>query len=214
MGTGETANPFSDDDLRTDIAWADDRENEVELGSQGIGYEAFREDVFELAETQFEARHGKYLLVMFIGPPPQLGGGPIKLSLADANVEESESFDEPTRAATPDAPPGDDGVRVFNIPTAKSLVTVGRSATSDVQILHTSVSREHCYLQVEPSGVVTLLDARSRNGTKVNDVEANAEGRGPPTFLKNGDHMRFGDVKMVFFSARSFRSLVRRLCGE
>ena len=45
---------------------------------------------------------------------------------------------------------------------------VGRDPACDVQVLTVEASRRHCLIMVEDSGVVTISDLGSANGTHVN----------------------------------------------
>lgn len=57
-----------------------------------------------------------------------------------------------------------------------------------------TVSRRHAQIFVE-NGVFHVLDLRSYNGTMVNGKLLIA-GRATP--LKNGDHLQFGDIELIF----------------
>jgi len=86
-----------------------------------------------------------------------------------------------TRVHQPQVPPPVVVVRVvgglsaghsFNLGPGRALV--GRDEYATVVVKDRSVSREHCQLDVTPTGQVTLTDLGSSNGTDVNGVRVTA----------------------------------------
>ena len=67
-------------------------------------------------------------------------------------------------------------------------LSVGRSDTADVQILHDSVSRVHALIWRE-SGAVRVRDLGSANGTAVNRRRLAGD-----TIVEDGDELVFGEV--------------------
>ncbi len=76
----------------------------------------------------------------------------------------------------------------YTLPEGRVLI--GRAETSTVRLLDDSVSREHCALQVTPERV-SLQDASSRNGSRVNGVPCEA------AELLPGDRLGVGALELV-----------------
>lgn len=72
------------------------------------------------------------------------------------------------------------------------LITIGRAVDNDVVITSRRVSREHARLRRE-SWRVILEDLGSTNGTFLNDQRIL-----DPVQLRDGDHIRVGDVTFMF----------------
>ena len=73
----------------------------------------------------------------------------------------------------------------------KRSVLIGRSADTEIQIEDASVSACHAQL-VYCTGVYTLTDLKSTNGTKVNGQFIKTH------LLRNSDRIRFGRVTCLF----------------
>lgn len=71
-------------------------------------------------------------------------------------------------------------------------VAIGRHPENAVQISDTSLSRRHCVLKRDSSGVWEIRDLGSRNGTKVNGKRSAA------ARLVTGDEIFIGDVRIRF----------------
>ena len=93
------------------------------------------------------------------------------------------------------------------------LVTVGREAKHDIVIPDASVSRFHAFLKSDESGVFAVQDMASTNGTTVNGSGVPARGAGPPTPVKPGDNVCFGQVQLTFTDARALREFVLQAAG-
>jgi len=74
------------------------------------------------------------------------------------------------------------------------LITVGRAAKNDVAIADISISRFHAFFKRNSAGGFQLHDAGSTNGTMVNESSVCTKEAGPPTDVKSGDNIRFGQV--------------------
>ena len=88
------------------------------------------------------------------------------------------------------------------IPLAEGQHVIGRGPDVAVRIDSTEVSRRHAAISVH-EGCVAIEDLGSKNGTFVGKdrvFEARA--------LRNGDHVRVGDVLMIFRSPRCVQSTI------
>jgi pSer/pThr/pTyr-binding forkhead associated (FHA) protein len=70
---------------------------------------------------------------------------------------------------------------------------IGRNPTTDVTLLDENISREHALILFDPeSGVYTIEDLQSTNGTKVN-------GKGVRSHpLEPGDEIQIGHTRFQF----------------
>jgi serine phosphatase RsbU (regulator of sigma subunit)/pSer/pThr/pTyr-binding forkhead associated (FHA) protein len=80
----------------------------------------------------------------------------------------------------------------FVYPLGAGAVTIGRSASCDVQVIDKRVSRHHAVIQPQRLGFV-IEDLGSKNGTLVNNKPL--VGR---VQLHNGDRIQIGDCVLVF----------------
>src|SRR5579859_5745722 len=74
------------------------------------------------------------------------------------------------------------------VPLGAGPVSIGRSPGSGVRLDHPTVSRQHCLLDVDPTGAAIVEDLGSRAGTWVDGVRV--EGRaavGPGAVIEVGD---------------------------
>jgi len=77
-------------------------------------------------------------------------------------------------------------------PLEPGAITLGRSTSSDIQIIDKRASRQHVEVRLE-DGQVILRDLESKNGTFVNGDRLEGE-----IELNNGDRFRIGDTTVVF----------------
>jgi hypothetical protein len=90
------------------------------------------------------------------------------------------------------------------------FVSVGRVDGNDVAIVDETVSKFHAYFKEGgPNGGVLVQDARSRNGTFVDDKPVAARGSGPPSPVARGQSVRFGSVSTVFLDAAGVFELLQ-----
>jgi hypothetical protein len=88
-------------------------------------------------------------------------------------------------------------------------IGVGRTRTADISLRAASVSKYHAYFtHDEQTGAWLVVDARSRNGTRVGDSRIEP---GVGKKLENGAQIMFGDETFMFFTARGFRALLDSL---
>lgn len=75
----------------------------------------------------------------------------------------------------------------------KFPLIIGRATSSDVIVLDERASRLHAKIEALPDGGYQLVDLRSRNGTRLNNVLVTAAVR-----LKDGDTISIGSHQLVF----------------
>jgi hypothetical protein len=78
-------------------------------------------------------------------------------------------------------------------------ISVGRARNKDIVLRHQSVSKFHCWFDVDDNGAFHVTDAGSKNATKVNTATLPARER---TRVEPGDVIRFGSVEAVLCSPR------------
>lgn len=98
--------------------------------------------------------------------------------------------------------------------TERSIIarfySVGQTRNNDIVIRDVTVSKFHAFFQDADDGQgFVLLDARSTNGTFVNDERVPQQGAGEPVRVSTGDVIRFGGVELSFLNASELCSLVR-----
>ena len=92
---------------------------------------------------------------------------------------------------------------VHSFPLSVGKHVIGRGQQADIRLIDNSVSNEHARLEVRPSSdfpdvvEVTLIDAGSTNGTRVND-EKITEHR-----LLDGDVLKIGFTVLHFSDPQS-----------
>ena len=79
----------------------------------------------------------------------------------------------------------------FDLTSAETLI--GRNPTTDVTLLDEGISREHAVILIdEESGVHTIEDLQSTNGTKVNGKRVRSAD------LSSGDLIELGATRFQF----------------
>jgi hypothetical protein len=78
-------------------------------------------------------------------------------------------------------------------------ISVGRARNKDIVLRHQSVSKFHCWFEVDDMGAFYVTDAGSKNSTKVNLTTLKARER---TRVEPGDVIRFGSVEAILCSPR------------
>jgi pSer/pThr/pTyr-binding forkhead associated (FHA) protein len=79
-------------------------------------------------------------------------------------------------------------------------VSVGRHENNDVWMPHSSVSRFHALVR-DDGASLSVQDARSANGTFVQNEPVKSHGAGDATPIKPGSEIRFGDIITLFLDA-------------
>ena len=85
------------------------------------------------------------------------------------------------------------GFAGMEYPLVAEETLIGRNPTTDVTLLDENISREHALILFDPeSGVYTIEDLQSTNGTKVN-------GKGIRSHpLEPGDEIQIGHTRFQF----------------
>jgi hypothetical protein len=170
--------------------------------ASGLRIEDLRTEVAELSPEDFEDRYGSAFLLLsstgFKQPKSATSTEVLLLDLGEAAGDRTA------------------GVSVQVIPVRATenshthLVTVGRTSQNDVSLADISVSRLHAYFKRTPEGAFQLHDVGSTNGTIVNDVSVYTKETGPPTDVKSGDSIRFGQVDVTFLEVEALRSYIAK----
>ncbi len=88
-------------------------------------------------------------------------------------------------------------------------IGVGRARTTDISLRAPSVSKYHAYFTYDDATRQwTIVDARSRNGTRLGDRRLEAAA---PTQLTSGAQLTFGDETFLFFTPEGFRQVLDSL---
>ena len=91
---------------------------------------------------------------------------------------------------------GSPGGQFIVWPLDRPRLTVGRSSRNELQLGDFTVSKEHAEITTDGSRVL-IRDLGSRNGTRVNGVDARAA-----LPLKPGDQVEIGHVALVVSATR------------
>lgn len=85
--------------------------------------------------------------------------------------------------------------------SANPFVCIGRLDGNDVALPDDTVSKLHAMVREDQRGVLTILDARSKNGTWLDGALVPARGEGEAMLLKSGQTLRFGSVTTTYYDA-------------
>lgn len=84
--------------------------------------------------------------------------------------------------------------------TYMERISVGRAPNKDIVLRHSSISKFHAWFEVHDSGTFHVVEAGSKNGTRVNGNRIPAK---EPCALQSGDSILFGSVETVLCDARA-----------
>ncbi len=84
-------------------------------------------------------------------------------------------------------------------------IIVGRAKNSDIVLRQDSVSKVHAYFK-RPGSELRLLDAKSRNGTRVNGAPVPTEGEG--VVIESGAQVVFGSVACLVVSSKDLFNVI------
>ncbi len=175
-------------------------EQDENKATSGLRIEDLRSDAVGLSPEEFEDRYGSaFLLLSSTGFKQPKSATSTEVLLLDLG----EGAGECTAGVS---------VRVMPVRAAEKtlthLITVGRSANSDVTLADISISRFHAFFKRRPDGGFWLQDVGSTNGTTVNEFSVRTKETGPPADVKSGDNIRFGQVDVTFLEVDALRSYV------
>jgi len=85
-------------------------------------------------------------------------------------------------------------------------ISVGRARNKDIVLRHASVSKFHAWFEVDDDGVVQVVDAESKNLTRVNGAPVPPRSKAPVT---SGDIVHFGAIECVLASPSTLWKCLR-----
>ena len=183
-------------------------EDDDELDTEPAPDEAHRLDAFRMEcqrdMSAFCRLHGRAFLLLRRG-----GDKPLNRPTRPGRTLVQSTPPEATRELSPSQ------YLVFPIrKTERSIIarfySVGQTRNNDVVIRDVTVSKFHAFFQDAEDGKgFVLLDARSTNGTFVNEARVPRQGLGTPVPVRSGDKVRFGGVELSFMTAADLCALVR-----
>jgi len=166
----------------------------------------YQEACLNLDDATFAKQYAKAFLVHH-GPI-----GKLKVPMDGSSTIENEGV-----GTLPDRPfnPQVDFL-VFEVKQRKGSpadepIWVGRSDDNDIVIPDESVSAVHVFIRETGSGLYTIQDMNSMNGTMVDDETVPAQGMGEPIPLRSAARIVLGAVALSFLYPEDFRKLVNRL---
>ena len=100
-------------------------------------------------------------------------------------------------------------IRKRNYQINPAKIKIGRDNYNDIVFPNANISRTHAYLYVDPSDEKCyLIDEESSNGTFLNNKKITAN---QVNELSDGDEIRFGPEKAVYFSPEGFHKLLCKI---
>ncbi|MBI3941866.1 MAG: DUF3662 domain-containing protein [Chloroflexi bacterium] len=155
------------------------------------------------AGAQLRNQRDMRVTTQFTSPGKQGGGGPMVTPQPLGPIDPTGAMPTvqipgvpvagggPSVGAVPGQPAWGLEVDGRLVPLAQNTLNIGRMLQNDVVASHTSVSRRHAQV-IWRGGRYILVDLRSANGTRVNGQRIQEH------VLQENDHIRIGDVEMVF----------------
>ncbi|HEX9727707.1 MAG TPA: FHA domain-containing protein [Gemmatimonadales bacterium] len=149
----------------------------IALGTRGVRFEVLAVAEHRIADTIIDQ--------------------PAANPLAETVPMDAVRDDRPPAAPRP-TPRAPMELAFMDMRTARTMVAaggrvrIGRGKECELRPVEsgdTSVSRVHCEIVLKPDGAVVVRDARSRNGTLLNDVPVSGE-----AVVKAGDRIKLGDA--------------------
>lgn len=113
---------------------------------------------------------------------------------------------QPPEVSPPDPP--QEGILAVMKPKGsanRDRISIGRAAFCDLVLAFPSVSKLHAHFLYEPSRGWLIRDARSMNGTFLNEMRLESEVRTP---IRPGDHLRFAYCEGQFLDAAGVYDLI------
>jgi hypothetical protein len=103
-------------------------------------------------------------------------------------------------------------IRKRNYQINPEKINIGRDNNSDIVFPNANISRTHAYLYVDPSDEKCyLIDGESSNGTFLNNKKITTN---QVHELSDGDEIRFGPEKVVYFSPEGFHKLLCKIMAK
>jgi|GEM_PF-2131037 len=173
------------------------------LRASSILIHSFLQDVEELSEDEFLAKHDTPFLVI---PGVEREAFVSSLQRLATELDEQSELEVPQEdhlviclALRPKYGPSMD------------RITMGRAPTADVVLLDDTVSKFHAELSWDPTHEkCRVTDNRSRNGTKVSDVRLTPGGS---VTVSSGVTVALGNVQGKFFAPGAFLAWLKNRTG-
>jgi hypothetical protein len=170
-----------------------------DFGSHGISLRVLARA--QLSVDDLATRYGRAFIVTH-GKPPH----PV---LAPMRTRDDISREHPAE----DEVTGELRIVVFPVRQRPSslhpFVSIGRIDGNDIALADETISKFHAFIIESPDGSFVLQDARSRNGTILENAPVPPRGTGAPVPLVSGQTIRFGGVSTTFLDAPGVLDLAR-----
>lgn len=168
--------------------------------------EQFVTDCRNLDERAFRFKHGDAFLLHY---------GPLEILNRPARPQKTlvDPKETPVISGTPLAQLQSDylvfPVRSTGRSPFPSMITVGRTMNNDIAVPDASVSKFHAFFKEEGDRYF-LQDAGSRNGTALDGKLVPNAKVGKPVEVREGQEVRFANVRMRFLRGPAFRELIAK----
>jgi pSer/pThr/pTyr-binding forkhead associated (FHA) protein len=91
-------------------------------------------------------------------------------------------------------------------------VSLGRTPNNDIVLVDSTISKVHAFVHRDPqSGVDSITDAESHNGTFVEGARVAPRGEGAPTALRSGQSLQLGSVSLSYLTLDHLLALGRTI---
>jgi hypothetical protein len=171
--------------------------NDSDFGSHGIALRVLARQA--LSVDELTERYGRGFIVTH-GRPPHPVLAPMRTRDSSG---ESTGEDDVT---------GELRIVVFPVRQRPSslhpFVSIGRIDGNDIALADETISKFHAFIKESPEGFF-LQDARSRNGTVLENATVPQRGAGAPVKLASGQSIRFGGVSTTVLDATAVLDLAR-----
>lgn len=89
------------------------------------------------------------------------------------------------------------------------FISLGRNHGNDILVPDESISRFHAFFRELPWGL-SLVDAKSANGTWASGARVPPQGMGDPVPVSSGEAVRFGDIRGVVLDPAGLHHLLQK----
>lgn len=171
----------------------------ADRNEKSLTYGEAKEAARALSLVEFGTRWGAAFLI----PLAELvePSGPFRTQSISRDIDETAKTE-----------PYSDDTLVFplrqKVTSSYSFISIGRTSNCDVTIADQSVSKLHAMVR-EENGVFTIEDAKSVNGTLVDEVPVPRRGTGQSAHLFVAARVAIGNVQLDFFPLTAFYALCR-----